>query len=118
MIHESTVKKLVLSGDIELNPGPVTNPCSVCERSVASKHRAIQCDSCEKWCHIGTKYRDLISQENFDWICPVCTNYLILVETLQNNNFVNNYTTDLGDNALNSIPQVGLTEDVDRRIPK
>ena len=29
---------LLLSGDIHANPGPVKNPCSVCQKAVASNH--------------------------------------------------------------------------------
>ena len=42
---------LLLSGDIEINPGPI-NPCSICLRSVARNHRAILCDNCNLWSHI------------------------------------------------------------------
>ena len=40
--------KVILSGDVQENPGPVNNPCSVCGRAVAKNHRAIECDKCQK----------------------------------------------------------------------
>jgi hypothetical protein len=65
---------LILSGDINPNPGPVNkidadvninpgprrgsarvafkHPCSICYRSVAKTHRAVLCDSCDLWSHI------------------------------------------------------------------
>lgn len=45
-LTDSTVL-MQLSGDIELNPGPIKQPCSVCKKAVAVTHRALMCDSCE-----------------------------------------------------------------------
>ena len=42
----------MLSGDIELNPGPPRYPCGVSSRAVAKTHRAVLCDVCEVWQHI------------------------------------------------------------------
>ena len=48
--------RLLSCGDISPNLGPAPNcdkyVCSVCCRSVAHNHRAIQCDVCLCWCHI------------------------------------------------------------------
>ena len=51
------LSRLLESGDVCPNSGPTTaahNPamCSVCKKTVAKTHRAINCDSCQKWCHI------------------------------------------------------------------
>ena len=75
--------RIILSNDLFPNPGPVQCPCSVCARAVATSHRAIQCDVCKKWCHIGPKcgnvppriYHELINKEYFNWNCPVCKDY-------------------------------------------
>ena len=40
---------LILSGDIQVQPGPVKCPCGICARPVASNHRALQCDRCDYW---------------------------------------------------------------------
>ena len=41
---------LTLSGDTELNPGPVRFPCGRCGRAVQSNHRGILCcDQCDRW---------------------------------------------------------------------
>ncbi len=43
---------LLLSDDIELNPGPKSiDPCGICERIVKDNHRAFCCDGCDIWCH-------------------------------------------------------------------
>ena len=75
--------QLLSCGDISPNPGPALN-CnknlrSVCRRSVAHNHRAIQCDLCLCWCHIKcgkvtpTEYTKLASSTtSFSWNCPAC----------------------------------------------
>ena len=47
---------LMTTGDISSNPGPVQYPCAVCSRAVAKNQRALLCDGCGKWCHIGPRY--------------------------------------------------------------
>ena len=43
---------LLLSGDVELNPGPKYKfPCSSCEKSVRANQKGLQCDECDKWFH-------------------------------------------------------------------
>lgn len=42
---------LLLGGDIQLNPGPVSYPCSVCLKPVRSNQAAIQYDGCFQWMH-------------------------------------------------------------------
>lgn len=39
---------LYLSGDLEINPGPVKDPCRICTKGCRSNQRAIQCDSCDQ----------------------------------------------------------------------
>ena len=53
------ISKLIICGDIELNPGPDTRPssickpaCSVCNKVIARNHRALSCDQCTLWCHM------------------------------------------------------------------
>ena len=42
---------LVLSGDVSLNPGPITDPCVVCKKGCRRNQRMVQCDKCDLWCH-------------------------------------------------------------------
>ena len=51
----ATVKQIIESGDVSLNPGPVKYPCCMCGKAVAKTHRAIQCYSCDKWCLVGER---------------------------------------------------------------
>ena len=79
------VIRLLSSGDICPNPGPTlrgdTAACSVCKKTVARNHRAINCDLCNLWCHIKcgkvtpTEYKRF-STTSFSWSCPACTTTL------------------------------------------
>ena len=61
---------------------PVTFPCRICKKPVASNHRAIECDVCHVWVHIKcnnvsqeayNKYVDS-GNKNLNWICLPCIN--------------------------------------------
>ena len=69
---------LILSGDIELNPGPGPKfPCGICCKAVKSNQKAIQCDGCDKWFHTrcnsisDTEY-SILATSNDSWYCSVC----------------------------------------------
>eukprot|EP00794_Sanderia_malayensis_P004136 gene4136-4689_t len=71
--------QLLLAGDVHKNPGPVRNPCSVCNKPVASTHRALSCDSCKKSCHIGKNCGNIkpdlyiqMKANRVQWSCPAC----------------------------------------------
>ena len=77
--RDLTTMYLLCSGDIEANPGPTKNPCSVCTKPVAINHRAVHCNTCEKDCHIGKKcgnvnlkeYKEMKSNGFVStWLCP------------------------------------------------
>ena len=51
-------------------------PCLVCNRTVAKKHRAVQCDLCDSWVHIACNnlnlytYRKLQKDKSpWYWMC-------------------------------------------------
>lgn len=57
--HEAsfTLTRISISGDVQCNPGPtidskITTLCSVCQRTVRSYNRALECDVCKQWRHI------------------------------------------------------------------
>jgi len=71
---------LLLSGDVELNPGPVYRfPCTVCSKPVKNNQRGVQCDRCDLWTHascggVGSREEyDQLSMDNTEWLCPSCT---------------------------------------------
>lgn len=42
---------IVLSGDVEVNPGPCKYPCTMCSRPVRNNQEGVQCDGCDLWTH-------------------------------------------------------------------
>ena len=45
---------ILLSGQVETNPGPdIDYPCGICNNEVDDNDQALQCDSCNFWCHIN-----------------------------------------------------------------
>ena len=50
-------------------------PCGQCRRAVASNHRGVCCDQCDKWFHIRcaniteNKYNIRLSNSSEHWIC-------------------------------------------------
>ena len=81
--------QILLSGDIQQNPGPIRNPCSVCGHAVASNHRALPCVTCSQLCHIGPKcgrvpknvYNEIKRQDTIHWNCPRCENTFNQLQT-------------------------------------
>ena len=71
---------LLLSGDVELNPGPSTKsvyPCGICETEVTWQCKGICCDNCNIWFHHSCANLDsleylLLGRSNTQWKCPRC----------------------------------------------
>ena len=70
---------LLLSGDIEVNPGPSRYPCTSCCKPVRSNQQGIFCNRCELWTHarccgVSKEAYDKLSREgeNCQWWCPQC----------------------------------------------
>ena len=71
---------LILSGDVECNPGPKNAsvfPCGHCERPVSWSHLGVCCDECGIWHHkscedISTKEMEYLERSNVVWYCCKC----------------------------------------------
>ena len=70
---------ILLSGDIEVNPGPLTYDVGpLCLQVVAENHNAILCDNCTKWYHAKCvnmsveDYKLLAQIDDFNWLCIYC----------------------------------------------
>ena len=67
----------------ELNPpNRLKNPCSICNKNCLSNQACIQCNTCEKFCHIkcdGTSlqnynlYQTTNDDPSVKWHCLYCT---------------------------------------------
>ncbi|CAC5402075.1 unnamed protein product [Mytilus coruscus] len=71
---------IILSGDIEINPGPKTAnvfPCGLCERPVTRSREGVCCDCCSIWHHrscieLCTTDYELLQRSNVQWMCCKC----------------------------------------------
>lgn len=80
-IFRAMILILILSGDIQLNPGPNSvYPCGFCQRSVRFEHkRAICCDECSIWYHsqciedsVNKVDIELLQHPSVAWLCTKC----------------------------------------------
>ena len=69
---------LLLSGDIQSNPGPQKHQCGLCSKLLRSNQRAIECEECSTWFHFNCLGLSAESFANFGlnsnlvWICSNC----------------------------------------------
>lgn len=70
---------LLVSGDIQLNPGPGTKyPCTICYKPVKANQMALECDGCLKWTHCKCcsmskhEYQEHQQEAALQWHCPRC----------------------------------------------
>ena len=52
-------------------------PCGICQKAVATKHKATCCDLCNKWIHIGCSNLNKsayiqIQHSDANWFCMPC----------------------------------------------
>ena len=72
-----TLMVLLLSGDVESNPGPHPSmyPCGICELGVTWSRLAVCCDNCDIWYHkscISMNSQEYDRIETTDWNCFAC----------------------------------------------
>ena len=69
---------LIISGDIQVNPGPSIYPCGFCQCPVTWEHnRATACDQCSVWYHSAcleqcSVYVSLLQRDHVSWKCCGC----------------------------------------------
>ena len=74
---------LLLSGDVDPNPGPVLRqaqwkyPCGVCSRAMRSNQKGIFCEVCLQWLHtksinLSNADYDRLSSSDEGWCCSPC----------------------------------------------
>ena len=92
---------MILSGDIQTNPGPINFPCKECGKAVRSNQRAVQCDGCDEWIHTACTGISKQAYQNMKgtsatWICCTCgmpnfssTFFTSMEKTVLSNHFCN-----------------------------
>ncbi len=96
---------LLLSGDIELNPGPDSiYPCAYCELKVDYGMKAIQCDHCSMWYHktcitMCTEDYENLENNSLSFLCYRCNhpNYVT-------NSFSQEISTENWYDPLANVP--------------
>ena len=77
-------RRIVLSGDIEANPGPKAKrvpkfPCKKCERGIKNNLDAILCIECNTWSHVNCigmskpMFQYYLNHPDIDWTCDCCS---------------------------------------------
>ena len=103
---------LIISGTVEINPGPINLkfPCGNCNGAVKKKDNSIACDSCNKWYHkdclsMGDQvFNCYTKNENLDWICTNCA--------------LNDISYTLFDSSFSSIESDAPTCNIQRKKAK
>ena len=83
MLHKKPtpfILLLILSGDIQTNPGPQMQsiyPCGFCERAVGWENKAVCCDGCDIWYHMSclsncSNNYETLQHSSVSWICAKC----------------------------------------------
>ena len=68
--------QLIISGDIETNPGPVN--CDSCQKTVRSNERQLVCENCFSKSHMKCSVKITLNGPKIQtWTCHVCTNRLL-----------------------------------------
>ena len=67
---------LILSNDINLNPGPEgEEPCSMCSQPT-NEENSMKCETCSRPCHLSCSEKQSnvnpndVANVSFEWICP------------------------------------------------
>ena len=99
----------------------ITNPCSICLHSVNKNHRAILCDICNLWVHIGCSYispnrykayqqeNEIESDKNNPFYCNRCIKDLLAFGNETDNSF--HLTNTLGINSESNLHDLNITLD-------
>ena len=78
------IERIVLSGDIQLNPGPTGKrdpkyPCKECSKGVRANQNAILCAGCNVWSHASClgltnlTFKHYLDNPENDWVCRLCS---------------------------------------------
>ena len=89
----------------------IADPCGICNKSVASNHRAIQCETCKFWIHIKCnnisppQYTKYMSDDD-PWICAKCIKTNLPFSEIDNKLF---YLNQQGISTQSNIEKIKLS---------
>ena len=91
--------KLLISGDVESNPGP--NVCKICDRTVRVNSKRLECDVCKSQTHLkcikGTTFVIPNSRIPAHWTCFNCLLSTLPFFNVRDFDSVNDNTTPFPD---------------------
>ena len=86
-------------------------PCTVCGRSVAKNHKALQCDFCDQWVHIKSnlidkKTYELLKQDEAPWSCIKCTKNIFPFASADSPTSNHDHLTTKQQEIINALNQI------------
>lgn len=110
---------MLLSGDIQPNPGSTRYPCSICYKPVKVNQKAILCDDCGLWSHckccgvLYSQYMQYCQRKDFPWVCSCCHVSVLAYHDCSQLSF-NSATSFQDDNQDNFAHQAFNSLDFDK----
>ena len=104
---------LLLSGDIEVNPGPTYKfPCSRCDKPVKSNQDGLQCNGCDCWFHRQCEFMSkniylALAHSDEEWFCTRCSlpNFSdSFFEPVSNSDSNHDSATEHDNNSNSQVP--------------
>ena len=97
---------LLISGDVNQNPGP--GPCLICLRTIAKNHRAVSCYKGHNNIHIkcaGVSPKEFMVMINTNnkYICFICTNQVLPFHNSYNSDVLDEEPINLSENEARSL---------------
>ena len=95
---------IILSGNIQQNPGPIRYPCAICSKPEVKNHQGLQCDECDTWVHAkcdGLTKEDYKKYQNIHSLvfqCPQCR-----LLTFTDSFFMNESSTVSTSNSFETV---------------
>ena len=107
--NSTATHHILLSGDIEINPGPQQKSakCRVCEKTVKSNHKRFLCDICQDLTHAIctglTQIKQIRACTPNNWICSHCISSILPFHTERSIDF-DNSIGEIHNSSLMSTP--------------
>ena len=119
-----TIERLIesiLNGRIKPR-SRVKHPCGICYKAVKKNHKAVQCDECDLWVHIGCNGTsndeyELLKISDDPWVCLVCklvNNLEILPFTQCDNTELSSINNTNSMKFLESLPNAEITNETSK----
>ena len=97
--NHSAMFQLIISGDIETNPGPVN--CDSCQKTVRSHRKQLVCENCFSKSHMKCSVKIILNGPKIQtWTCHVCTNRLLPFHNVSIDETIEERSHDQADESI------------------